>query len=51
MEERSHIGLDDEAAGKVRNVLQRLILETDGAVDLPLSPKFEELSAEEQLIA
>jgi hypothetical protein len=51
MEERSHIGLDDKAAEKVRNSLQRLILATEGAIGFPPSARLEERSAEEQLIA
>jgi len=50
MEERSHIGLDDQAAGQVRNALQRLILATEGAIGFPPSTQLEKLSAEEQLI-
>ncbi len=50
MEERSHIGLDDKAAGQVRNALQRLILATEGAIGFPSSTQLEKLNAEEQLI-
>ena len=50
MEERSHIGLDEKAAGKVRNALQRLILATEGATGFPPSTQSKKLSAEEQLI-
>jgi hypothetical protein len=51
MEERSHIGLDDKTAEKVRSALQRLILATEGAIGFPPSTRLEEPSAEEQLIA
>lgn len=50
MEERSHIGLDDKAAGKVRSALQRLMLATEGAIGFPPSTQLKEPSAEEQLI-
>ena len=50
MEERSHIGLDDKAAGQVRNALQRLILSTEKAIGFPRSTQLKEPSAEEQLI-
>jgi hypothetical protein len=51
LEERSHIGLDDKAAGQVRNALKRLILATEGAIGFPPSTQLEEPSAEEKLIA
>jgi hypothetical protein len=51
MEERSHLGLDDEAAEKVRNTLHRLILVTEGTNGIPPSPQLEEPSAEDRLIA
>jgi hypothetical protein len=51
MEEQSHIGLDDKAAGQVRNALQRLILKTEGATGFPPSTQLEKLSAEEELTA
>jgi len=31
MEEYSHLGLDDDAAGKLRNILQRRIREAEAA--------------------
>ena len=53
MEERSHIGLDDETAGTVRDSLLRRIVETERALGFPPSERIqvEELSAEEQLTA
>lgn len=32
MEENSHLGLDDEAAGKLRTILQRRIREAEAAL-------------------
>jgi hypothetical protein len=39
MEEYSHLGLDDEAAGKLRKILQRRIHEAEAAHSCrPISP-------------
>lgn len=39
MEEYSHLGLDDEAAGKLRTILQRRILEAETALSCrPVAP-------------
>jgi hypothetical protein len=39
MEEYSHLGLDDEAAGKLRSILQRRISEAEAALsNRPVSP-------------
>lgn len=39
MEEYSHLGLDDEAAGKLRTILQRRIREAEAAISCrPVSP-------------
>ena len=39
MEEYSHLGLDDEAAGKLRSILERRIREADAALSCrPISP-------------
>lgn len=39
MEEYSHLGLDDEAAGKLRNILQRRICEAEAALSCrPIAP-------------
>ena len=51
MEERSHIGLDAQAAGAVRHALHRLIHSTEGAIGFASSRKLKEESAEEQLTA
>ncbi|MFZ2022010.1 MAG: hypothetical protein WBP71_11080 [Terracidiphilus sp.] len=52
MEERSHIGLDDEAAGTIRNVLLHQIIETETALHFPPSAHIvENQTAEEFLTA
>lgn len=39
MEENTHLGLDDEAAGKLRTILQRRISEAEAALSCrPVSP-------------
>ena len=39
MEERSHLGLDDEFASKLKRILLRRIAEAEGAFpDMPKSP-------------
>jgi hypothetical protein len=39
MEENSHLGLDDEAASKLRTILQRRIREAEAAVSIrPVAP-------------
>lgn len=39
MEENSHLGLDDEAAGKLRTILQRRIREAEAALSCcPVAP-------------
>lgn len=39
MEESSHLGLDDEAAGRLRTILQRRIREAEAALSCrPISP-------------
>jgi hypothetical protein len=45
MEESSHLGLDDEAAGKLRAILQRRISEAEAALSTrPVSPVLFRLS-------
>jgi len=51
MEERSHIGLDDQMAGAVRTTIQRRIDETEKALRYPVSNEVNEMSSEEILSA
>lgn len=47
MEEYSHLGLDDEAAGKLRNILQRRIREAEAALSCrPVAPVHFPISEE-----
>lgn len=51
MDERSHLGLDDNTARTVRNALLHQILEVETALGFPPSSQMAKLHPEEFLVA